>query len=397
MALKKKPVTGMKDILPKEMAIRNYVMNMIRETYGTFGFSAIETPCVEHIENLCSKQGGENEKLIFKIMKRGEKLKLDTAKTENDLTDSGLRYDLTVPLSRYYSNNANELPAPFKALQMGNVWRADRPQRGRFRQFMQCDIDILGEPTYLAEIELVLATTTLLGKLDFHNFTIRINDRRILKAMAQYSGFPAESFDTVFIILDKMDKIGIEGVAEELEKEGFAKESIDTYLGLFREITNDVEGVRYIKEKLSDVLEAGIAEDLETIINTVESVKTADFKISMDEFGGSVGGGGRYDEMIGKFTGNNTCACGFSIGFERIVMLLLERGYEIPTKNGKKAYLIEKNMPADKLLNILKQATEERSAGTQINISIMKKNKKFQKDQLAADGYTEFVEFFNRD
>ena len=175
----------MKDILPKEMAIRNYVMNMIRETYGTFGFSAIETPCVEHIENLCSKQGGENEKLIFKIMKRGEKLKLDTAKTENDLTDSGLRYDLTVPLSRYYSNNANELPAPFKALQMGNVWRADRPQRGRYRQFMQCDIDILGEPTNLAEIELILATTTLLGKLDFKNFPIRINDRRILKAMAK--------------------------------------------------------------------------------------------------------------------------------------------------------------------------------------------------------------------
>lgn len=417
MALKKKPVTGMKDMMPAEMEVRDYVIGLIKETYKTFGFSSMETPCVEHIENLCSKQGGDNEKLIFKILKRGEKLKLDTAKEEADLVDGGLRYDLTVPLSRYYANHANELPSPFKALQMGNVWRADRPQRGRFRQFMQCDIDILGEPTYLAEIELVLATTTLLGKLDFHNFTIRINDRRILKAMAQYSGFPAESFDTVFIILDKMDKIGIEGVAEELEKEGFEKESIDTYLGLFREITNDVEGVRYIKEKLSDVLEAGIAEDLETIINTVESVKTADFKmsfdptlvrgmsyytgpifeISMDEFGGSVGGGGRYDEMIGKFTGNNTCACGFSIGFERIVMLLLERGYEIPTKNGKKAYLIEKNMPADKLLNILKQATEERSAGTQINISIMKKNKKFQKDQLAADGYTEYVEFFNRD
>ena len=417
MALKKKPVTGMKDILPAEMEIRDYVIGLIKETYRSFGFSSIETPCVEHIENLCSKQGGDNEKLIFKILKRGEKLRLAEAKEEADLVDGGLRYDLTLPLSRYYANHSNELPAPFKALQMGSVWRADRPQRGRYRQFMQCDIDILGEPTYLAEIELVLATTTLLGKLDFQNFTIRINDRRILKAMAQYSGFPAESFDTVFIILDKMDKIGIEGVAEELEKEGFAKESIDTYLGLFREITNDVEGVRYIKEKLSDVLEAGIAEDLETIINTVESVKTADFKmsfdptlvrgmsyytgpifeISMDEFGGSVGGGGRYDEMIGKFTGNNTCACGFSIGFERIVMLLLERGYEIPTKNGKKAYLIEKNMPADKLLNILKQATEERSAGTQINISIMKKNKKFQKDQLAADGYTEYVEFFNRD
>ena len=269
MALKKKPVTGMKDILPREMEIRNYVMNMIRETYGTFGFSAIETPCVEHIENLCSKQGGENEKLIFKILKRGEKLKLDKAESEADLVDSGLRYDLTVPLSRYYSNNANELPAPFKALQMGNVWRADRPQRGRFRQFMQCDIDILGEPTYLAEIELVLATTTLLGKLDFHNFTIRINDRKILKAMAQYSGFPQESFDTVFIILDKMDKIGLEGVAEELEKEGFAKDCIDTYLGMFQEITSDIQGVRFCKDKLKDVLDPKVAEKKEVpMLNT---------------------------------------------------------------------------------------------------------------------------------
>ena len=414
MALKKKPVTGMKDILPKEMEIRNYVMNMIRETYGKFGFSSIETPCVEHIENLSSKQGGENEKLIFKILKRGEKLKLDTAKEEGDLVDSGLRYDLTVPLSRYYSNNANELPSPFKALQMGNVWRADRPQRGRFRQFMQCDIDILGEPTYLAEIELVLATTTLLGKLDFHNFTIRINDRKILKAMAQYSGFPEDSFDTVFIILDKMDKIGMEGVAAELEKEGFSKESIETYLGMFREVTPDIEGVRCLKKKLNDVLEPKVAEDLETIIASVDAVKTADFRIAfdptlvrgmsyytgpifeiaMDEFGGSVGGGGRYDEMIGKFTGQNTSACGFSIGFERIVMLLLERGYQVPGSSEKKAYLIEKNMPADKLLKILKQAEEERSRGIQVNLSIMKKNKKFQKEQMTVEGYTEFVEFF---
>ena len=406
MALKKKPVTGMKDILPKEMEVRNYVTGLIRETYGSFGFTSIETPGVEHIENLCSKQGGDNEKLIFKILKRGEKLKLDQAKEEADLVDSGLRYDLTVPLSRYYSNNSNELPGPFKALQMGYVWRADRPQRGRFRQFMQCDIDILGEPTYMAEIELVLATTTLLGKLDFHNFTIRINDRRILKAMAEYSGFPEESFDTVFIILDKMDKIGLEGVAKELEEEGFAKESIDTYLAMFKEISSDIQGVRYCKEKLADVLDEQIAADLETIISTVEAVKTADFKmafdptlvrgmsyytgpifeISMDEFGGSVGGGGRYDEMIGKFTGNSTSACGFSIGFERIVMLLLERGYQIPTAKTKKAYLIEKNMPSDKLIEIFRQAEEERKTGVQVNISIMKKNKKFQKDQMTADG-----------
>ena len=412
MALKKKPTTGMKDILPREMEIRNYVMNMIRETYKTFGFSSIETPCVEHIENLCSKQGGENEKLIFKILKRGEKLKLDQAQSESDLVDSGLRYDLTVPLCRYYSNNANELPSPFKALQMGNVWRADRPQRGRFRQFMQCDIDILGESTYLAEIE--LATTTLLGKLDFENFTIRVNDRKILKAMAQYSGFPKESYDTVFIILDKMDKIGLDGVAKELEKEGFAKESIDTYLGLFQEITKDVNGVRYCKEKLKDVMYPKDSEHLQTNISSVDAVKTANFKmefdptlvrgmsyytgpifeIAMDEYGGSVGGGGRYDEMIGKFTGNNVAACGFSIGFERIVMLLLERGYTVPSAAGKKAYLIEKNMPADQLLEILKKAEAERAQGVQVNLSIMKKNKKFQKEQLQKEGYEEFEEFY---
>ena len=414
MALNKKPVTGMKDILPAEMAIRDYVIRLIKETYGTFGFSSIETPCVEHIENLSSKQGGENEKLIFKILKRGEKLKLDTAETEADLVDGGLRYDLTLPLSRYYSNHANELPSPFKALQMGNVWRADRPQRGRYRQFMQCDIDILGEPTNLAEIELILATTTLLGKLDFKNFTIRINDRRILKAMAAYSGFAPESYDTVFIILDKMDKIGLEGVREELEKEGFDKACVDKYLAMFEEITNDVQGVRYVKEKLEGVLEPEYADGLELIMNSVDAVKAADFKIafdptlvrgmsyytgpifeiSMDEFGGSVGGGGRYDEMIGKFTGNNTCACGFSIGFERIIMLLMERGFQVPQTGSKKALLIEKNMPAEGMMKVLKQAEEDRKNGSVVTIAVMKKNKKFQKEQLKEEGYEEIVEFF---
>ena len=404
----------MKDILPAEMAIRDYVIRLIKETYGTFGFSSIETPCVEHIENLSSKQGGENEKLIFKILKRGEKLKLDTAETEADLVDGGLRYDLTLPLSRYYSNHANELPSPFKALQMGNVWRADRPQRGRYRQFMQCDIDILGEPTNLAEIELILATTTLLGKLDFKNFTIRINDRRILKAMAAYSGFAPESYDTVFIILDKMDKIGLEGVREELEKEGFDKACVDKYLAMFEEITNDVQGVRYVKEKLEGVLESEYADGLELIMNSVDAVKAADFKIafdptlvrgmsyytgpifeiSMDEFGGSVGGGGRYDEMIGKFTGNNTCACGFSIGFERIIMLLMERGFQVPQIGTKKALLIEKNMPAEGMMEVLKQAEEDRKNGSVVTIAVMKKNKKFQKEQLKEEGYEEIVEFF---
>ncbi|MBD9267486.1 MAG: histidine--tRNA ligase, partial [[Ruminococcus] torques] len=346
MALKKKPVTGMKDMMPAEMEVRDYVIGLIKETYKTFGFSSMETPCVEHIENLCSKQGGDNEKLIFKILKRGEKLKLDTAKEEADLVDGGLRYDLTVPLSRYYANHANELPSPFKALQMGNVWRADRPQRGRFRQFMQCDIDILGEPSNLAEIELILATTALLGKLDFKNFTIRINDRRFLKAMAAYSGFKEEDYDSVFITLDKMDKIGLDGVAEELAKEGYAKESIDKYLGLFRgveEAGNGIDGICYIAKTLEGFLEEDVEKNLLEIINSVNAAKQADFKlvfdptlvrgmsyytgtifeIAMPELGAACGGGGRYDKMVGKFTGQDVPACGFSIGFERIVLLLM--------------------------------------------------------------------------
>ena len=404
----------MRDILPQEMEIRDYVIGMIKETYGTFGFSSIETPCVEHIENLSSKQGGENEKLIFKILKRGEKLKLDAAQSEADLVDGGLRYDLTVPLSRYYANHANELGMPFKALQMGNSWRADRPQRGRFRQFMQCDIDILGEPSILAEIELIIATSTLLGKLDFQNFTIRINNRKILKAMAAHCGFEPDQFDDVFIILDKMDKIGMDGVEKELLESGYAKEAVDACLSFFRTVTNDVEGVRYVKEVLGRHLPEGTADELETIMTTVEEVRTAEFRIvfdptlvrgmgyytgpifeiSMDEFGGSVGGGGRYDEMIGTFTGSDTCACGFSIGFERIIMLLMERGFTVPSAAGKKAYLIDKKASAERIKQVLLQAKKERETGCHVSVNMMKKNKKFQKELLAKDGYTEIEEFF---
>jgi histidyl-tRNA synthetase len=404
----------MKDILPREMEIRNYVMQQIRETYTEFGFTQIETPCVEHIENLNSKQGGENEKLIFKIMKRGEKLKLDQAKSEADLTDSGLRYDLTLPLSRFYANNANDLPSPFKALQMGPVWRADRPQRGRYRQFMQCDIDILGEASNIAEIELVLATTTVLGKIGFKNFTIRINDRRILKAMAAYSGFPEESYDEVFIILDKMDKIGMDGVEEDLLKEGFTKESVDKYLELFRQITPDAAGVQKAKELLDGYLDPKYADGLITIINSVDATKQAEFKmafdptlvrgmsyytgpifeISMDEYGGSVGGGGRYDEMVGKFIGQPVPAVGFSIGFERIVMLLLESDFQVPGKTSKKAILVDKKCSGEQIQAAVAKAMEERKNGGVVNVLVIKKNKKFQKEQLSEEGYTEFEEFY---
>ena len=415
MALSKKPTTGMKDILPQEMRIRDYVISVIQDTYAQFGFTHIETPCVENINNLNCKAGGENEKLIFKIMKRGEKPNINEAKEENDLTDSGLRYDLTVPLVRFYSNNQASLPAPFKALQIGPVWRADRPQRGRYRQFYQCDIDILGEPSNLAEIELITATTTTLGKLGFKNFEIRINERRILKAMAAYAGFAEDSFDEVFIILDKMDKIGMEGVREELVKAGHTEESADKYLALFTGLNeHENDGLEYIAGELGEYLDSDIKDNLSEIITAVEATKAAEFKtvfdptlvrgmsyytgtifeIAIPEFGGSCGGGGRYDKMVGQFTGQDTPACGFSIGFERIVLLLLENGFEIPGDNKKIAFLIEKGIDSKRLSEIMIEAANLRKEGYQVLVSRMNKNKKFQRTSLEEQGYTEFKDFY---
>lgn len=414
MALSKKPTTGMKDILPEEMQIRDYVIGVIKETYAKFGFTSIETPCVENIANLSSKQGGDNEKLIFKILKRGEKLNVETATTEDEVVDSGLRYDLTVPLVRFYSNNAAQLPSPFKSLQMGNVWRADRPQRGRYRQFMQCDIDILGEPSNLAEIELILATTTTLGKLGFKGFQIRINERRILKAMAAYSGFEEDAYDSVFITLDKMDKIGLEGVEAELLENGFSRESVDKYLGLFKGLESAEDGVSYLADKLNGFLEPDVEQNLQEIISSVQATRSSDFEIvfdatlvrgmsyytgtifeiAMPEFGGSCGGGGRYDKMVGKFTGNDVPACGFSIGFERIILLLMESGFKVPSQPAKVAYLIEKGVSSQALCDVIAAAQEARQDGTQVLVARMNKNKKFQKEQLEKEGYTEFKEFY---
>lgn len=419
MALNKKPVNGMKDILPYEMEVRDYVTSIIKDTYRSFGFTPIETPAMESIGNLSNKQGGENEKLIFKVMKRGEKLNIPEAMTEDDVVDFGMRYDLTVPLCRFYSNHANELTSPFKALQIGSVWRADRPQRGRYRQFTQCDIDILGEPSNLAEIELILATTTTLGRIGFKNFEIRINERRILKAMAAYAGFAESDYDSIFITLDKMDKIGLEGVSKELLEAGYPQESIDKYVGLFAALDNvkDVaEGMNILLEKLGEFLDVEVVDWMREIATAVNATKEAEFELVFDptlvrgmsyytgtifeiaipEFGGSCGGGGRYDKMIGNFTGQNTPACGFSIGFERIILLLMEQGFKVPGANKKVAYLVEKGYPADKLAEVMAQAKAARANGETILVVRMNKNKKFQKEQLTNEGYEEFVEFFNR-
>ena len=417
MALSKKPVTGMKDILPKEMEIRDYVIGVIKETYGSFGFTSMETPAVEHLENLNCKAGGENEKLIFKILKRGEKLKLEGDLREEDITDGGLRYDLTVPLVRYYAAHSGELPTPFKALQMGNVWRADKPQRGRYRQFMQCDIDILGEATNLAEIELILATTTTLGKLGFKNFQIRINDRQILKAMAAYSGFAEDNYDEVFIILDKMDKIGSEGVKAELLSAGYENVVVEEYLGLFEEMEKAEDKAAFIAEKLEGYLPADVSAGFREILESVNASKGdffelvfdptlvrgmsyytgTIFEIAMPEFGGSCGGGGRYDKMVGRFTGKDVPACGFSIGFERIILLLLESGFEVPGAAEKTAYLIEKGVSAEVMTKVMRQAQKEREDGKKVLVARMNKNKKFQKEQLTAQGYEEFKEFYREE
>lgn len=414
MALNKKPVTGMKDVLPSEMQIRDYVMAVIKENYRKFGFTPIETPCVESIENLSSKQGGENEKLIFKIMKRGDKLNLATAESEADLVDGGLRYDLTLPLARYYSNNAAVLPKPFKALQMGSVWRADRPQKGRFRQFVQCDIDILGEPSNLAEIELILATTTTLGKLGFSGFKVRINERRILKAMAVYAGFLDEELDTVFIILDKMDKIGKDGVKEDLVANGFEQTKVDKYMALFDGIENAEDGIAYLGETLGDCLEEDVVQNLTEIKESVSATVDTDFEIVFDptlvrgmsyytgtifeiempQFGSSVAGGGRYDKMVGRFTGQDTPACGFSIGFERIITILMDENFQIPDQAKKVAYLVEKGISTQDLCKVIAKAQEERAAGKQVLVVRMNKNKKFQKQQLMEEGYEEFEDFY---
>lgn len=404
----------MKDVLPAEMQIRDYVMSVIKENYRKFGFTPIETPCVESIENLSSKQGGENEKLIFKILKRGDKLNLSTAQSEADLVDGGLRYDLTLPLARYYANNAAVLPKPFKALQMGSVWRADRPQKGRFRQFVQCDIDILGEPSNLAEIELILATTTTLGKLGFSGFKVRINERRILKAMAVYAGFAEDELDNVYIILDKMDKIGKDGVKEDLIANGFATDKVEKYMALFDGIENAADGIAYLGETLADCLDPDVIKSLSEIKESVSSTVDTDFEIIFDptlvrgmsyytgtifeiempQFGSSVAGGGRYDRMVGRFTGQDTPACGFSIGFERIITILMDENFQIPDQAQKVAYLVEKGIATEDLCKVIAKAQQERANGRQVLVVRMNKNKKFQKQQLMEEGYEEFEDFY---
>lgn len=348
----KTPVKGMCDMLPSDMRLREHVLSMIKKSYGQYGFMQIETPIVEHIENLTSKQGGDNEKLIFKVMKRGAELQRAIDKGDGEYADNGLRYDLTLPLARYYACNKEKLPSPFKALQMGNVYRADNPQKGRFRQFTQCDIDILGDDSNLAEIELITATASMLtqifAEIGITDFTIHINDRRILGAVALCAGFAEEDVGSVLISLDKFDKIGLAGIEKELLENGYAQETVDKYLAVYRAVKEGISidefcagiGETYlpqdVRQNLADIIESVspvLAQGVKivfdpTLVRDMGYYTGPIFEVTMDGYNFSIAGGGRYDKMIGKFSGQDVAASGFSIGFERIVTILKDHMQE---------------------------------------------------------------------
>ncbi len=409
----KTPVKGMPEHMPNDMVLREYVLGTIKETYFKFGFSQIETPIVEHIENLTSNQGGENEKLIFKILKRGEKL--ENTNNLDDLCDSGLRYDLTVPLSRFYANNISVLPVPFKAFQTGSVFRADRPQKGRYRQFTQCDIDILGDSTNLAEIELITATTKALNNLGINDVKIIVNDRNILKAMAKSCNFPEDKFDSIFIILDKLDKIGIDGVKSSLIELGLNENDVQKYCEYFAKDKEFNSCKEFFGDSLNGYIQENTLENLDQIISSASMIVGKDchvvfdptlvrgmsyytgpiFEIQLANYHLSVGGGGRYDEMIGKFCGTKVSACGFSIGFERIIEILKENKFDAHKKVKSTAILIAKDTDVNQVNKALKKAITLRENGERVLVSPRNKNVKFQKDSLMSLGYTEFIDVFN--
>lgn len=414
MAMIKTPVKGMPEQLPADMEIREYALGLIKETYGRFGFNLIETPVIEHIENLTNKQGGENESLIFKILKRGDKLK--EAETGDELCDSGLRYDLTVPLSRFFVNNINTLPYPFKAMQLGSSFRADKPQKGRFRQFTQCDIDIIGDASNLAEIELISATAEMLHRLGMGNFKIRVNDRRILKAMSAACGFDADKFDETCIVLDKLDKIGVQGVADLLRKMQLPEEGIAKYSAMLADGTDYDLCKGFADKHIGSSLDGAIADNMDTIISCVRALIEGRGTIVFDpslvrgmgyytgpifeielidkkNYSFSIAGGGRYDEMIGKFSDGKlqAPACGFSIGFERIVAILKDKGFRPERKGESVAYLLRPGLVADRVREVIVEVNRLRDNGNRVLISPKAKNVKAQIEKLEEYGYTRIV------
>ncbi len=369
-------VKGTNDYLPNEVEIRDYLSDRILSVYKENGFEHITTPIIEDIENLDKSDGGENLNLIFKIMKRGDKLdkaleKGVTSQNENELADMGLRYDLTLPLSRYYANNKDKLTIPMKCIQMDRVYRAERPQKGRLREFIQCDIDIIGSESTDSEIELILTTTKALDAIGMKNYKVKVNDRRLLRAVLASFGFAESDLDSVCITFDKMDKIGLDGVVEELNDKGFDGKAVESFKAFLEKKDFSLDSVAAILEDKTP------AESLKHIIDTVGELTDNAYEVVFDlslvrgqgyytgtvfevesiDFKGAIAGGGRYDNLIGKFLNENVPAVGFSIGFERIFSILMEHGIDIPSRQKKIAVMYDEQefiaavKIADKLRN----------------------------------------------
>lgn len=391
-------VKGTNDYLPEEVKLRGYIQTQILNTYTDAGFEQIMTPAVEDIENLDKSDGGDNLNLIFKILKRGDKLKKAMDAGDSDkLCDMGLRYDLTLPLSRYYANNREQLVLPAKCIQIDKVYRAERPQKGRLREFVQCDIDIIGSSSVSSEIELIHTTAKALLAIGIKDFTVKINDRRILRALLSGTGFAENELDSVCITFDKLNKIGEDGVIAELNDKGFDAGVIEKF--------GDIIKKPLTLESVKTVCSTDSVQDIETIIKSIEELSDGKydikfdislvrgqgyytgtvFEIVSDKFRGSIAGGGRYDNLIGKFTGENIPAVGFSIGFERIFALLTESGYTIPDTKKKIALLHDK----EKTVEAIKAAEKLRDS---YDVVIFEKPKKLSKylDKIKAKGYFGF-------
>lgn len=411
MKISTAPPRGMRDILPLETEIRDFVSERILKTYGRFGFRHIETPALESLDLLTGSEGGENEKLIFRILRRGERLDLAKADlTADDLTDLGLRFDLTVPLARYYANNRNALPRVFKAIQLGPVWRAERPQRGRFRQFTQCDIDVIGVAGEIAEVELLIATSEALLDIGFRDFTIRLNDRRLLNEIAAHCGFADADFTDVFITLDKLDKIGLDGVRAELESGPYPQESTARILAILAGLPTDLADETAVRATLPPDLTTARHDGVATVMAAVRAAAAGRYGIVFDpalvrgmgyytgqifeiqykDYGFSIAGGGRYDKMIGRIIGEDVPACGFSIGFERVVSILLEERMAAADDAKRLAVLIGEDDPLDLAVQAAAAFREEGYAA-----SLVPRQKRMGKQlkRLLEDGYTCFCVF----
>ncbi len=408
MRIDNSPARGMRDLLPADVAVRDHVLESIMAVYRRFGYQRIETPALEDISRLQSGEGADNEKLIYQVLRRGLPPAVAADTPLRELVDLGLRYDLTVPLTRFYGNNHASLPSPFRSLQVGPVWRAERPQRGRYRQFYQCDIDMIGEPSVLAEAELIEATSEALAAVGLTGTTIRLSDRRFLSALAADCGVPDDARDAFFIALDRLDRVGWEGVRAELAELGFSQDQVASVAEKIRALEGLPAGK--LAGALADAvpgLAAPVIEDLATTVSCLDRLALTRelswefdpalvrgmgyytgqvFEIVKAGVSGSLAGGGRYDKLIGRSLGYDVPACGFSIGFERIVDLLARR----PARDAV-AVLAEADVP---LADALEVARELRSAaGAGSVVETVRRSGKFgaQLKRLEAAGFTGFV------